>query len=97
MYGTIARIKVKPGAVDSLKRLAEKNSAATSEGYLGQYVYQMDNDPNELYLAVIYESKESYRANANSPKQNERFQEMKQYFAAKPDWRDGEVIFSHTA
>jgi len=97
MYGTIARIKVKPGAVDSLKRLAEKNSAATSDGYIGQYVYQMDNDPDELYLVVMYESKERYHANANSLEQNERFQEMMQYFAAEPEWHDGEIISSHTA
>ena len=96
MYGTVARIKVKPGAVEALKRLGEKYSAETSKGYVGQYVYQMDNDPDELYLAVMYESKESYRANAASPEQNERFQEMMQYFVAEPEWHDGEIVFNHT-
>lgn len=97
MYGTVARMKVKPGAVDAFKRFGENYSAETVKGYIGQYIYKMDNDPNELYLAVLFDSKESYRANAESPEQNERFQEMMQYLAAEPEWHDGEIVFGHRA
>jgi quinol monooxygenase YgiN len=94
MYGTVARMKVKPGAVEALKKLSAQDANAGMAGYVGQYVYQMDNDPNELFLTVLFKDKKSYVANADSPEQNERYKEMAQYFAAEPDWHDGEIIFS---
>ena len=97
MYGTVAKMKVKPGVVEKLKSLEENYSAETVKGYIGRYVYRMDNDPNELYMAVLFDSKESYRANAESPEQNERFQEMMQYLVAEPEWHDGEIVFNHQA
>jgi quinol monooxygenase YgiN len=95
MYGTVARMKVKPGAIEALKRLAEDESDGKIKGYRGQYVYQMDENPNEIYLAVMFDSKESYFANADSPEQNERFEEMMKYLAKEPEWHDGEIIFAH--
>ena len=97
MYGTIARMKVKPGALDALKRLGGEQSGQNIKGYVGQYVYQMDDDPNELYLVVLFDSKESYQANADSPDQDARFGELMQHMAAEPEWHDGEVVFSHHA
>jgi heme-degrading monooxygenase HmoA len=97
MYGTVANIKVKPGGIEALMRLGEEQAGLNIKGYLGQYVYQMDDDPNEIFLIVLFDSKESYRANADSPEQDSRFREMVQYMAAEPEWHDGEVIFSHQA
>lgn len=95
MYGTIAKMKVKPGALESLKRFAKSESDGSIKGFLGQYVYQMDDNPGELYLAVMFDSKESYIANADSPEQNERFLEMMEYLSAEPEWHDGEIVFAH--
>ena len=36
-------------------------------GCQATYVYRMDADPREGYVAVIFESKARYDANANSP------------------------------
>lgn len=95
MYGTVAKFKTNPGAFDALMKIADDQSAIGIQGYVGQYVYQMDDDPNVFYLAVLFKDKQSYLANAESPEQNERFQEMAQYFAGEPEWHDGEVVYSH--
>jgi heme-degrading monooxygenase HmoA len=95
MYGTVARLKVKPGAIEAVKRLGGEQAGLGIKGYLGQYVYQMDDDPDELFLVVLFDSRENYRTNADSPEQDSRFQELMQYMAAEPEWHDGHVIFSH--
>jgi heme-degrading monooxygenase HmoA len=94
MYGTVARMKVRPGALEALKRFAEAESNSSIKGYKAQYVYQMDNDPNEVYVVVVFDSKESYFANADSPEQSERYGEMMKYLAGEPEWHDGEIIYA---
>jgi quinol monooxygenase YgiN len=93
MYGTIARAKVKSGALEALQSIAEAETER-APGYVAQYVYQMDDDPNELYIAVIFESKEAYVANAQSPEQHARFEKMMECFTAEPEWHDGEIVFT---
>jgi heme-degrading monooxygenase HmoA len=64
-------------------------------GYVAQYVYRMDADPDELYLTVLFESREAYHANAASPDQAARYEQLIALMAAPPEWHDGEVIFAH--
>ena len=95
MYGTVARMKIKPGAWEALRSFSEKESNLKIKGYMAQYVYRMDSNPQEAYLAVIFDSKQSYIANAESPEQDARFREMMQYLEAEPEWHDGELVFAH--
>lgn len=90
MYGTIARLKTKPGAVEALRTLAEQ--ADQPPGAVAEYVYQTDDDPNELWLVVMFESKEAYHANAQSPEQHARFEQMMQWLTEEPEWHDGEIV-----
>jgi quinol monooxygenase YgiN len=92
MYGTVAKLQVKPGGLEGFQRNMEMQSKAI-QGSLAQYVYRMDDDPSILYLAVVFESKEAYFKNANSPEQNERYEGMMQWLTTEPEWHDGEVIF----
>jgi quinol monooxygenase YgiN len=96
MYGTIARIRIQPGKQDAVKQLTEKFSSADASirGMLFQYVYQLDNEPNECMLVVGFESKEAYTANAQSEEQHQRYQAFREHFAADPEWHDGEIVFS---
>ena len=94
MYGTVARVRVKPGGLAELMRLADSDDTI-APGYIGQYVYQMDSDPDELFLVVMFEDKETYFANAHDPRQNERFEQMVPYFASQPEWHDGEIVYHH--
>jgi quinol monooxygenase YgiN len=90
MYGTIAKMTVKPGQVDALKKIMDK--PGTYPGMVASYVYQTDDDPNVLYMVAVFTSKESYFANADRPEMNADFEQMMQYLAAEPEWHDGEVI-----
>ena len=94
MYGTVARMRLKPGMEQRLRELSEQESAAGMRGFVGQYVYRMDSDPNEFWLTVLFENKEAYFANANSPEQNARYEQMVELMEAPPEWHDGEVVYS---
>ncbi len=92
MYGTVARMRVKPGMGDRLLELDRQEQALNIPGFVGEYVYRMDADPNEYYLAVVFESKEAYFANANSPEQDARYRQMLELLEGGPEWHDGEVV-----
>lgn len=93
MYGTVARLKIKPGKEDDLRRMSEEE-ASQIPGFVSQLVYRSDADPNELYLAVVFESEQAYRANADSPEQHQRYEQFRALMDADPEWHDGHVILS---
>ena len=90
MYGTIARVKIDPSKIEELKALGD--SMGTAPGQVARYVYQMDADPNELFLVAVFESREAYWANAHSPEQYERFMQMRALFLEDPQWLDGAIV-----
>lgn len=93
MYGTVARMKVKPGKVDELiKVTTETTETRRPAGYLGEIIYRMDNNPNEVIMAVFFADKESYHANANDPAMNKEYERYRALLDADPEWNDGEVI-----
>jgi quinol monooxygenase YgiN len=92
MYGTVAKIMVKPGRLNDLKKVFE--TAHTEVGSVAGYVYQMDADPNTLYLAVVFESEQAYKANADLPETNADFEKMMQFLVTEPEWHDGTIIWS---
>jgi antibiotic biosynthesis monooxygenase (ABM) superfamily enzyme len=95
MYGTIARMRLKAGKEEEFKALGRDEDEQNIPGHLGEFIYRMDNDPNEYFMAVIFDSKESYHANANSPEQNSRYEQMVALLESAPEWHDGEIVHSH--
>jgi heme-degrading monooxygenase HmoA len=85
---------LKPGALQAITEFAQQESGIGINGYIGQYIYQMDRDPDEVFVVVLFKDKTSYFANAESPEQDARFRQMMTYLAAEPEWNDGEVIFA---
>ena len=61
-------------------------------GQVARYVFQMDADPSEFYLIAVFESREAYWSNAQSPDQNQRYQEMRALMLTDPEWHDGEIV-----
>ncbi len=93
MYGSVARITVKPGvAAAFLKRLRELNPEK-DPGMMAEYLYQMDTDSNIYYMAVVFEGKEAYRTNAIRPETHARYLQLMEFAAAEPEWHDGEIVF----
>jgi len=94
MYGTVARMRVKPGELDQVRKLMEVEMAREVKGYVGSYVYKMDRDENEIMLAVLFDDKNTYVANADDPAQDEMYQKLRALLTEDPEWNDGEVIYS---
>lgn len=93
MYGTVARMQVKQGAEGQLEQQMREYESLKVPGYVTTYVYRMDADPQTYYIAVVFDSKESYVANARSPEQDARYQQMRALLESDPEWHDGEIVF----
>ena len=94
MYGTVARMKIKPGSEAKLTADMKQYDDLKIPGFVSSMVYRMDDDPNVVYMAVVFKDKASYHANAHDPKQDERFKKMRASLQADPEWHDGEIIAS---
>jgi heme-degrading monooxygenase HmoA len=97
MYGTIARFKIQPGQEQELLAQDAVYKDLKIPGFIATATYRTDAGGDEYWLAVIFDSKESYRANAEDPAQDERFQKLRAIMAAEPEWHDGEVIARHVS
>ncbi len=95
MYGTIARLHPRHGKTDELLALGESMRAAPMPGYLSAYLFRPDHNPyyrETLFLVAVFEDVDSYRANAASPEQDARYQEMRVLLEDDPDWLDGAFV-----
>ena len=92
MYGTVAKLRVKPGGLDKLRKWSPEEDERAS-GAVAVYAFQMDDDPNEVYTVAVFESKEAYVANAESPEQDARYRQMLQWLEGEPKWHDGEIVY----
>ena len=45
-------------------------------GWVSTTLYRVDRDTSEYYITVVFDSKASYEANANSPEQDARYRRM---------------------
>ena len=96
MYGTVARLRAKPGSQAEIAAYTEEEHSVKIAGLLADYLYQLDGAPDEYYLAVVFDSKASYVANANSPEQDVRYRRLRALLVADPEWHDGEVTAALT-
>lgn len=93
MYGTVARMKVKAGKLDEFIQLNDSTvNTRRPTGYMGQILYKLDNDPNEVIMAVFFQDKASYQANANDPEMHKEYEQYRALLDADPEWNDGEVV-----
>ena len=97
MYGTIARLTLKPGTGDEFGKAARAQETTPIPGLLTTTVYHSDTNPDECWLVVAFEDRESYVKNAESPAQHERYLQLAQFFAADPEWHDGEIVYNTAA
>ncbi|MEA2646354.1 MAG: hypothetical protein QOE92_1437 [Chloroflexota bacterium] len=97
MYGTVARFKVKAGKEEDLMAHNQKYEDINIPGFVATAVYKLDSGDCAYIMAVIFDSKESYRANAESPEQDARFREFASFLEGEPQWMDGEVVSRQVA
>lgn len=92
MYGTIGRFKLAPGREDELMAEMADYDTLDLKGWVVNAFFRADAGEGEYWLATVWESKEAYRANAESPEQDARYQKLRALLTKDPEWHDGEVI-----
>ena len=60
-------------------------------------MYQSDEDPTVVWITVVFESREAYVANANTPVQDQLYHQMLSGLESPPEWHDGEVVLQAAA
>ncbi|MEO7117594.1 MAG: antibiotic biosynthesis monooxygenase [Candidatus Limnocylindrales bacterium] len=94
MYGTVARVRIKPGTAEQWTALQAEYDDTHIDGFIASYVYRLDVDPDDHYLVVMFRDEASYRANASAPDQDARYRKMRDLLAEDPKWHDGEIIWT---
>jgi heme-degrading monooxygenase HmoA len=97
MYGTVARIQATPGTEEDLIKLSREDAASSSHGYRFHHLYKLDAGENDYLLVVGFDTREAYRANAESPEQHAFYEQFRSFLTADPEWMDGEIIDSRSA
>jgi antibiotic biosynthesis monooxygenase (ABM) superfamily enzyme len=95
VYGTVAHMRIKPGAEAKLLQLMRDFEALNIPGYAFERIYRLDADSDTYVVVVGFDSKEAYLANANSPEQHARYLEYRELLSAEPEWHDGEIVYSY--
>jgi quinol monooxygenase YgiN len=97
MYGTVARIRIKPGRFDDVLALFEewdRDFRPKVKGAGAGYLYRLDADANQAIMVATFENKDLYTRNANDPEQDKWFRRFRELLEADPEWNDGEVVYS---
>ena len=92
MYGTIARLHPRTDRLDELLAYGKDMEYGTVPGYRASYLFRPDKDPYDkatVFLVAMFDDEASYKANADSPEQNERYLELRALLEDDPDWMDG--------
>ena len=95
MYGTVARLRPIPGHEQAVLEYVEhwaRVRKPTIPGALGGFVYRLDDDPRTLLLTVIFEDRQSYRANAESTAMDADYRRLRSLMVESPIWEDGEIV-----
>lgn len=94
MFGTVARLKVKPGKGDELIAHGKKWSQERGpvSGEVASYVFKLEGKEDEYLLVGIFQDRETYFENANHPETDRLYREMRELLESDPEWNDGEVI-----
>ncbi|HEX5913430.1 MAG TPA: antibiotic biosynthesis monooxygenase, partial [Rubrobacter sp.] len=91
---TVAHWKLKPGKREELVALLHRQLHEEERfisGLIVSLLYILDSDPDQGIIMAVFDSAESYRANAATPEQHRRYLEIRDLLAEEPEWNDGEI------
>lgn len=97
MYGTVAKVRVKPGHEEQLEHMLEqwnRDRRPQVPGVVADYTFRLDRDPQELMLVAVFKDRKTFRTNAEDPEQDRWYRQMREHLESDPEWNDGEVIGS---
>ena len=94
-YGTIYRMRVKPGAEAEVVALLdewERERKPKARGAVGGYLFKPDRRAGELIGVAVFRDRESYRANGEDPEQDAWYRRLREHLEADPEWEDGSIL-----
>lgn len=91
MFGTLGRMKAKPGRLEELKAHLNDPESAAMPGYRGSYLLVAE-EGDEVVVAVMYEDKDSYFAMVHEPKTDGNYRRLLTLVEGEPTWTDGDWI-----
>ena len=97
MYGTIFRMRVKPGKENDLRAAFdnwERERKPKVTGEVASLVLKSDKVPGEFLGVAVFKDKKSYKANAADPEQDKWYKQMRLLLESDPEWNDGDYIFA---
>ena len=97
MYGTVARMRCKPGGHEWVRAWVDVQNKRGMVGWVSTTTYQSDADAAVIWIAVVFESREAYFANASTPIQVQLYHQMLTGLEEPPEWHDGEIVSHMTA
>jgi len=100
MYGTLARMQVKPGQDDAVAALHEqwlRERKPDVNGFIADYALKSERVPGEWFVFAIFDTEEHYRTNAADPEQHRQYEKLRALLTADPEWNDGEILTSESA
>ena len=92
MYGTIARFRIHPGSRGEFVKTMDGFGDVVIDGWVSDYYFQTDADPDEFHLVAIFDDRGTYQANADSAEQHKRYLKFRSFLAADPQWHDGAIV-----
>jgi quinol monooxygenase YgiN len=90
MYGTVARMVVKPENREAMRAVFAEDEGRDVKGFVGSYVL-MENDRDDVWLVAIFEDRATYDANADDPRMHETYLKYRALLEEEPEWHDGEI------
>ncbi len=97
MWGTIARMRLRPEVpVDYLVAQMKAFDTERMGGWISTSLYHADTDPREVWMVAMFDSKDSYRANAESRAQHSMFTMLRSCLEEDPVWHDAAHLLTVT-
>jgi quinol monooxygenase YgiN len=96
MFGTVARMTVRPGKESEFLAIGEQWTRERGEGtgQVAEYVFRVEGHEREFLVVGIFRDQEAYRRNANDPETDRWYRRMRATLAIDPEWIDGEIVQS---
>jgi len=86
MYGTIFRMRIKPGEQENTTALLKDRTNQGIAGAISAYLMIPDNSPDELVGVAVFEDKTAYTAKTNDPTQHEAFSKFRACLLEDSEW-----------
>lgn len=93
MWGTIARMQIRPEVPEAyLRAQIDAFSTERVEGLVSSTFYRSDADPHELWIVVMFESKELYQRNSERPATHQAYLTLRSCLEEDVEWHDVDEV-----